>query len=990
MEDSFDDHGEQLSLDDLDIQLHVTGYGRDPVPAVQDIRHRPSTVVDLSYSQVLETKSKHRNHSKKRLNFTRPPSHTLSTLNETTSNDFSADRPHGRTKRNPFAYNSEDVDELEAEQQELRAKEHEDDNEWSQGDISLPGDDVYRFVQPRRLSSWVQDDAVYACFKCHVQFTLIIRKHHCRACGRIFCNACSNQRLVIPGDYESTPVSHAIKNGSNHTYSSVLVDTTSHVIGSLGYYVWNYNTATPSLSSSANDFSEFNSMSSSTLSRTELNDSVEFEREKFLRSMTVLESRGVVTKFTPGAASGVKVKQPPRIPPGTVLQRVCDDCASALQQRRQHYNTVQVFELCEWDIETLRVLGQVCRKWHRASIMCLSTFRQIQYYLPSHPLSTKERQLLLRNRRFLAGHSKWLLQLVKAVSFHDGDSDETSQDILRLIVAPRTHNCMMTMCSRLCRHEMECVDALEILSSDTMQNVTLRNLCVEALTQKATDDEWLSFLPVVLHALGSETNVSDLGAAIVAQAKRDIRFCSDLYWGSSVLAEDRRFRRKFDGFRQKLLLTLASSSSASCDTYASWSQDLLLGQEFLDLLWNLPHRADNAVVGQLLAAALRKTQIFGPDTPLLRLPVDPLVKARGIDFASIKVMRSAEAPVILTCTGVLHQSKTDTTEARASGTQSATRSTSPSKQQVRRPPVYRLMYKRDDLRKDACVQNIIHVMYSILKAETKQFNIALVTYRVIPTSSYDGLIEIVENAHTLYSIIREHGTIMRFLHHYNGHRTLSDISTSFRESLAAYTVITFLLGVGDRHAENVMLTQEGNLFHIDYGFILGKDPKPLQPPMRLDNYMLEALGGPMQVEAFKALCVVAFNCLRRHVSLFLIMLRLVVDAIPEVTDFGVNYTQADLDAFVVERFLPGQTDEEAATAIMLRMEGKLNEKIGLTLSDFVHAHASEKTVSKGVSSMKVGVESIGGAVHTVTSSLSSSATSLLKYVWGSGPSSTSH
>ncbi|ETV89691.1 hypothetical protein, variant 2 [Aphanomyces astaci] len=967
--DEFDEHGDLHALDELDIQLPTTGYGRTAMSTggVDGIRQpqRPTichtSVVDLSYSQVLETKSKHRNHSKKRLNYTRP----LSTLSETTSDDVPKDdvAKAGPHKRNAFAYNSDDVDDLAAEQQEQRAKEHDDDNEWSHGDISLPGDDVYRFVQPRRLSSWVQDDAVYACFKCHVQFSLIVRKHHCRACGRIFCNACSNQRLVIPVDYESTPVSHAIKNGSNHTYSSVLVDTTSHVIGSLGYYVWNYNTATPSLSSSANDFSEFHATSSSSFDDpTEMQKTpAELEREKFLRAMTSLESRGLV-RFTAAATSGrVKIKLPPRIPPGTVLQRVCDDCASALQQRRQHYNTVQVFELCKWDIQTLRVLGQVCRKWHRASIMCLSTFRQVQYYLPSHPLSAKERHLVLRNRQFLAGHSKWLLQLVKAVAFDsDNDDDGTTQDILRLMVAPRTHNCMMTMCSRLCRHELACVDALEILSSDSIQNVTLRNLCVEALVLKASDDDWLSFLPVVLHALGAETSVSTLRSAIVRQATRDVRFCSDLYWGASVLAEDRRWRRKFDGFRQQLLLTLAAHDKRSV---SSWTQDLLHGQAFLDVLWNLPHRADKDVVGRLLDTALRRTPVFSTHEEGLRLPVDPLVKARGVDFASIKVMRSAEAPIILTCTGI-----------ERPGTCLADDEKPP-------PPtsssVYRVMYKRDDLRKDACVQNIIHIMYSILKAETRQFNIALVTYRVIPTSSYDGLIQIVENAHTLYSIVREHGTIMRFLHHYNGHRTLSDISSSFRESLAAYTVITFLLGVGDRHAENVMLTQEGNLFHIDYGFILGKDPKPLQPPMRLDNYMLEALGGPMQVEAFKALCVVAFNCLRRHVSLFLIMLRLVVDAVPEVTDFGVNYTQADLDAFVVERFLPGQTDEEAATAIMLRMEGKLNEKIGLTLSDFVHAHASEKTVSKGVSSMKVGVESIGGAVQTVTSSLSSSASSLL-------------
>lgn len=55
-----------------------------------------------------------------------------------------------------------------------------EDEEWATGDDGQLGQDVYRFVQPRRLSSWVQDDAVFACFKCHTVFSLLVRKHHCR------------------------------------------------------------------------------------------------------------------------------------------------------------------------------------------------------------------------------------------------------------------------------------------------------------------------------------------------------------------------------------------------------------------------------------------------------------------------------------------------------------------------------------------------------------------------------------------------------------------------------------------------------------------------------------------------------------------------------------------------------------------------------------------------------------------------------------------
>jgi len=60
----------------------------------------------------------------------------------------------------------------------------------------------------------------------------------------------------------------------------------------------------------------------------------------------------------------------------------------------------------------------------------------------------------------------------------------------------------------------------------------------------------------------------------------------------------------------------------------------------------------------------------------------------------------------------------------------------------------------------------------------------------------------------------------------------------------------------------------GKLFHIDFGFILGRDPKPLPPPMRLSKEMVEAMGGPSSEHFadFKRLCYTAFLHLRRSLS----------------------------------------------------------------------------------------------------------------------------
>lgn len=84
---------------------------------------------------------------------------------------------------------------------------------------------------------------------------------------------------------------------------------------------------------------------------------------------------------------------------------------------------------------------------------------------------------------------------------------------------------------------------------------------------------------------------------------------------------------------------------------------------------------------------------------------------------------------------------------------------------------------------------------------------------------------------------------------------------------AGYCVITYLLGVGDRHLDNLLLTKDGKLFHIDFGFILGRDPKPMPPPMKLSKEMVEAMGGIQSeyYQEFRKLCYTAFLHLRRYV-----------------------------------------------------------------------------------------------------------------------------
>merc|ERR1711920_345921 len=103
---------------------------------------------------------------------------------------------------------------------------------------------------------------------------------------------------------------------------------------------------------------------------------------------------------------------------------------------------------------------------------------------------------------------------------------------------------------------------------------------------------------------------------------------------------------------------------------------------------------------------------------------------------------------------------------------------------------------------------------------------------------------------------------------------------NFVRSSAGYCVITYILGIGDRHLDNLMVTRDGRLFHIDFGFILGKDPKPLPPPMRICKEMVEGMGGfdSPGYASFKSKCCQAYNILRRHAKLIINLLYLMSDS----------------------------------------------------------------------------------------------------------------
>ena len=129
------------------------------------------------------------------------------------------------------------------------------------------------------------------------------------------------------------------------------------------------------------------------------------------------------------------------------------------------------------------------------------------------------------------------------------------------------------------------------------------------------------------------------------------------------------------------------------------------------------------------------------------------------------------------------------------------------------PSTVKIMFKSgDDLRQDQLVMQLMFLMDRLLKKVN--LDLKLLTYRVLAITQSDGIMEFVPNSHAISSILKEYRTIGAFLKKHNLDRSapyeVSPLAMdTFVKSTAASCVLTYLLGIGDRHLDNIMVCENG-------------------------------------------------------------------------------------------------------------------------------------------------------------------------------------
>ena len=306
--------------------------------------------------------------------------------------------------------------------------------------------------------------------------------------------------------------------------------------------------------------------------------------------------------------------------------------------------------------------------------------------------------------------------------------------------------------------------------------------------------------------------------------------------------------------------------------------------------------------------------------------------------------------------------------------------------------VYALLCKpKDDLRKDQRLMEFNAMINRTLKkdAESSKRRLYIKTYGVTPLNEECGLIEWVDNLKTLREILlssyKQRGIHINYseirlllnesisdpkkLHVFTD-RILPHFPPAFHEwfvemypepgswftarlrytrSCAVMSIVGHVLGLGDRHGENILFEEgNGGTFHVDFNCLFDKGltfEKPELVPFRLTHNMVDAFGAYGYEGPFRKSCELTNRILRQHEDTLMTILETFL--YDPTTDFIGKKKRRDI--------IVPDTPEGVLENVRNKVRGLLpGESVPLSVEGYVDELIKQATDTFKLASMYIG------------------------------------
>uniref|UniRef100_A0A4W6F8T3 Phosphatidylinositol-4,5-bisphosphate 3-kinase catalytic subunit alpha n=1 Tax=Lates calcarifer TaxID=8187 RepID=A0A4W6F8T3_LATCA len=230
----------------------------------------------------------------------------------------------------------------------------------------------------------------------------------------------------------------------------------------------------------------------------------------------------------------------------------------------------------------------------------------------------------------------------------------------------------------------------------------------------------------------------------------------------------------------------------------------------------------------------------------------------------------------------------------------------------------------DDLRQDMLTLQIIKIMENIW--QNQGLDLRMLPYGCLSLGDCVGLIEVVRSSHTIMQIQCKGGlkgalqfnsnTLHQWLKDKNKGEMYDMAVDLFTRSCAGYCVATFILGIGDRHNSNIMVKDDGQLFHIDFGHFLDHKKKKFGykrervPFVLTQDFLIVISKGSQE---FQEMCYKAYLAIRQHANLFINLFSMMLGSgMPELQSF-------DDIAYIRKTLALEKSEQEALDYFMKQM-----------------------------------------------------------------------